>query len=129
MKIEHLAIWVDDLEAMKGFYTKYFGATANTKYINPLKQFSSYFLSFEDRTARIELMQKSNVTANNESRGNIKGLAHFAFSVGSKNNVEALTERLHTDGFTIYDMPRTTGDGYYESIVLDPEGNFIEITI
>ncbi len=129
MKIEHLAIWVNDLESMRNFYIKYFGASSNSKYTNVLKQFSSYFLSFEEGTARIELMQKPHILANNELRGNVKGLAHFAISVGSKEKVIALTEQLRNDGFKIYDEPRTTGDGYYESIVLDPEGNFIEITI
>ncbi len=129
MKIEHLAIWVNDLEKMKAFYEKYFNATSGEKYHNPSKKFTSYFLSF-DEGCRLELMHRPDIPINkNEKINQYLGIIHFALSVGSKEAVDALTEKLRSDGFKIQGEPRTTGDGYYESVVLDPEDNFIEITI
>nr|WP_293833802.1 VOC family protein [uncultured Arsenicibacter sp.] len=129
MKIEHIAIWVNDLETMKAFYIRYFGATANEKYHNPVKHFQSYFLSFEDG-CRLELMQRPDIAdAPKDYNRQTTGLIHFAVSVGSRENVDALTEQLRQDGFPIAGEPRTTGDGYYESVVLDPENNIIEITV
>ena len=129
MRIEHLAIWVKDLEAMRAFYEKYLGATAGEKYHNPNKNFSSYFLSFEEGS-RLELMNKPEIPdlLNSHESQHI-GIIHFAVSVGSKEKVDALTEELRQDGFVIEGEPRTTGDGYYESVILDPENNRIEITI
>ncbi len=129
MKIDHLALWVDDLELMKAFYSKYFELTAGEKYLNPAKQFESYFLRFKENGACIELMRKPGVSGNVHERGLQQGLTHFAFSVGRKERVDDLTDQLRRDGFTICGEPRTTGDGYYESVILDPEGNQIEITI
>lgn len=129
MKIEHLAIWVHDLEKMKSFYEAYFGATANQKYENPTKHFESYFLSFTSG-CRLELMRKTNLTDIKEKDpASFTGLAHFAFSVGSREQVDSLTEKLRQDGFQVIGEPRTTGDGYYESVILDPENNIIEITV
>ncbi len=129
MTIDHIAIWVNDLENMKQFYVKYFGATANQKYHNPKKNFNSYFLTFESG-ARLELMQKPEIPQNlNNTIDQYIGLNHFAVSVGSKNNVDELTEKLRNDGYEVIGEPRTTGDGYYESVVFDPEKNRIEITI
>jgi len=128
MHIEHLAIWVSDLELMRDFYMKYFGAVPNRKYENPVKQFASYFLTFKGG-ARLEIMTRLPIDKP-VSQNQIKpGLAHFAVSVGSKENVIAKTEELRKNGYLIESKPRTTGDGYFESVVLDPEGNFIEITI
>jgi len=127
MRIEHIAIWVIDLETMRTFYETYFNAIAGEKYHNPTKEFTSYFLSFTDG-ARLELMHKPSITATTDNEVNT-GFIHFAMSVGSKEQVNVLTEKLREDGFTIAGEPRTTGDGYYESVVLDPEGNQIEITI
>ena len=129
MKIEHLAIWVKDLEKMKDFYTRHFGATAGDLYINTTKKFSSYFLSF-DGGSRLELMCRPGIidhpgTGSQESIG----IAHFAISSGSKEQVDHLTEVLEKSGCEVVGKPRTTGDGYYESVVLDPEGNRVEITI
>lgn len=126
MKIEHLAIWADDIELLREFYVKYFNMSYGNKYINPRRNYTSYFLSFGENKTRIELMHIPDM-ANPVSRGNLKGLAHFAISVGGKEAVDALTERLREDGYTIAGEPRTSGDGYYESIVLDPEGNYVEI--
>ncbi len=126
MKIEHLAIWANDLDGLKDFYLKYFGATANEKYHNPQKNFQSYFLSFESG-ARLELMQLP--TINERTTSELLGLAHLAFAVGSEAVVLVLTERLRADGYQVVSEPRRTGDGYFESCVLDPEQNRIEITV
>jgi lactoylglutathione lyase len=129
MRIEHLAIWVTDLERMKQFYEQYFGGQANELYVNTQKNFRSYFLSF-DNGCRLELMHQPIIPANrNDPAAQALGLIHFAVSVGSKEKVDVLTESLRTAGYPIIGEPRTTGDGYYESVVLDPEGNRIELTI
>lgn len=126
MKIDHIAIWAEDIELLRKFYMRYFNMSCNDKYVNPKKNFSSYFLSFDDGGARIEIMNIHGKDAP-ASRGNLKGLAHFAISVGSKENVDDMARRLKEDGFTILSKPRTTGDGYYECAVADPEGNYVEI--
>lgn len=129
MRIEHIAIWCRDIEKMKAFYLRYFKATSNDQYTNTTKQFQSYFLSFETGT-RIELMQMPNVLNNlNEPGSQYHGLTHFAVSVGNKEKVDELTNQLAKDGYEVVGQPRTTGDGYYESVILDPEKNRIEITI
>lgn len=129
MHIEHLAIWVKDLELMKDFYCRYFAATANAKYTNDAKQFQSYFLSFA-HGPRLELMQMPMVpdTTDNIYK-QFTGLIHFAISLGSKERVDELTAMFKADGFEVLDGPRTTGDGYYESVILDPEKNRIELTV
>lgn len=126
MRIEHVAVWVEELEVMREFYLTYFDVVCGDKYVNPKKNYTSYFLTFNEGGARIELMHRPDVEDN--PGGLLKGLAHFALSVGSRETVDELTARLREDGYTIAGEPRTTGDGYYESIVLDPEGNHIEIT-
>ncbi len=127
MHIEHIAIWTRQLEALKTFYETYFGAQANQKYTNPKKQFESYFLTFKNG-ARLEIMQIPAVS-DRQTTAPMLGYAHLAFSVGSREAVDRLTEQLRTDGFMVEGPPRVTGDGYYESIVLDPDGNRIEITV
>jgi lactoylglutathione lyase len=127
MHIEHIAIWTKDLENLKDFYLKYFNASANELYNNPKKGFNSYFLSFE-KGCRLELMQMPNIPdSKDDIYEQFTGLIHFAISVGSKEKVDVLTETLRKDGFEIIGEPRTTGDGYYESVVLDPDKNRIEI--
>ncbi|RYF45746.1 MAG: glyoxalase [Cytophagaceae bacterium] len=129
MHIDHLALWVRDLERIRAFYETYFGTTANEKYTNVKKGFSSYFLTFPDGGSRLEIMQMPGVPdTKNEALLQFTGLIHFAISVGSRDSVDALTHRLRTDGYTIVGEPRQTGDGYYESVILDPEENRIEIT-
>ncbi len=129
MKIEHVAIWTHDLEGLRQFYETYFGGLAGTKYHNSHTQFESYFLTFEGG-ARLEIMQMPNIPdSQNDVQKQFTGLIHMAFSVGSEEGVNQLTERLWADGFPILDGPRRTGDGYYESVTLDPDGNRIEITI
>ena len=128
MHIEHLALWVQDLEAMKDFYLNYFDVVPGPKYTNAGKQFVSYFIYFGQGKTRLELMTLPDIQASEGKRGFGMGLAHFAISVGGKQKVNELTERLRKDNFTIFSEPRTTGDGYYESVVLDPEGNYVEIS-
>ncbi|WP_114749990.1 VOC family protein [Pleomorphovibrio marinus] len=126
MKIEHVSMWVSDLEKMRKFYEKYFGARSGNKYHNAEKNFSSYFLNFKPG-CRLELMHKPDLGANPQEKQPHLGMAHFAISVGSKQLVDDLTALLKKDGFTVASKPRTTGDGYYESVIKDPDGNLIEI--
>lgn len=128
MQIEHIAIWVKDLEKMKAFYCRYFELKANELYHNPVKKFSSYFLSFGEEKSRIELMHRPDIMDFMEKKGLLNGYTHLAISLGSREKVDQLTEQLRADGYTIKGEPRTTGDGYYESVILDPEGNHVEIT-
>ena len=125
MKINHIAIYTDDLERMKVFYETYFNASANQGYHNTNTELRTYFLSFEDNT-RLELMTRPNLTQQLKVPLQT-GYIHLAFSVGSKDKVDSLTATLEKDGYTVFSNPRTTGDGYYESCVLDPDGNQIEI--
>ena len=127
MKIEHIAMYVNDLEGAKDFFVKYFDAISNEGYHNPRTDFRSYFLSFGDGSC-LEIMTKPGLT-DSCGTGNHFGYAHIAFSVGSKETVDALNERLKSDGYPVLSGPRTTGDGYYESCLLGFEGNIIEITV
>lgn len=129
MHIEHVAIWTKNLERLKAFYETYFQAKAGAKYVNPAKQFESYFLTFSSG-ARLELMYRPDIpVSRNDVEPQFTGYIHLAFSVGSKEQVDTLTARLQKDGYHIVDGPRRTGDGYYESVVLDPDGNRVEITV
>lgn len=126
IKIEHTAMYVNDLEGAKEFFEKYFNAKSNEKYHNTKTGFRSYFLSF-DGGARLEIMSKPNVT--DDDKALLKtGYAHLAFSVGSREKVDELTSQLEADGYCVISGPRVTGDGYYESCVLGFENNQIEIT-
>ncbi|MBD5137347.1 MAG: glyoxalase [Lachnospiraceae bacterium] len=127
MKIEHIALYVNDLEGAKEFFINYFDAKAGDMYHNKRTNFKSYFLSFEDG-ARIEIMSRPD-TNDIEKILTRTGFAHIAFSVGSKEKVDKLTARLKEDCFEVIRGPRVTGDGYYESCILAFEGNQIEITI
>ncbi|MFP4364907.1 MAG: VOC family protein [Spirochaetia bacterium] len=128
MKIEHVAIWTKDIERLRSFYMKYFNAKSNDKYTNAAKSFESYFLSFESGT-RLELMQMPGIPENkNDAVNQYYGIIHIAFLVKTRQNVLALTDQLQSDGYTVISGPRETGDGYFESCILDPEGNRIEIT-
>lgn len=127
MKIDHIALYVNDLEKAKDFFSTYFGAISNDLYHNERTGFRSYFLAFGDGT-RLEIMTKPDLTDSGDFL-NRYGYAHLAFSTGSKENVDALTARLKADGFVVLSGPRTTGDGYYESCIIGFEGNIIEITV
>ena len=127
MKIEHIAMYVNDLEAARDFFAEYLGGQSNDGYHNKTTDFRSYFICFDDG-ARLEIMTKPNLKDQVKPL-NRTGYAHNAFSVGSKEKVDELTERLKSDGFEVVSGPRTTGDGYYESCVVVIEGNQIEITV
>ncbi len=127
MKIAHIALWVTNLEKMRQFYETYLGGISNKKYENRIQNFTSYFLTFTG-DCRLELMHNQNIKGNAVAYNEKIGYTHLAFSVGSRENVDTLTNRLRSDGYTIIAEPRHTGDGYYESIVADPEGNRLEIT-
>ena len=127
MKIEHIAMYVNDLDAARDFFIKYFNAKSNNGYHNPKTDFRSYFLSFDD-SARLEIMNKPQM-ADSMKEISRTGYIHIAFSLGSAEKVDQLTERLMSDGFEVISGPRTTGDGYYESCIIGIEGNQIELTV
>ena len=127
MRIEHIAMYVNDLEKARTFFMKYFEATSNEGYHNPQTDFRSYFLSF-DNGARLEIMKKP-LMSDTEKGLNRTGYIHIAFSIGSKAAVDELTKKLKADGYEVISGPRTTGDGYYESCIVGVEGNQIEITV
>ena len=126
MKIEHIAMYVNDLEAARDFFVTYLDGRSNSGYTNRSTGFRSYFIRFDDG-ARLELMTKPGL-ADQGKPSNRTGYAHIAFSVGSKDRVDELTEKLRTAGFEVVSGPRTTGDGYYESCIVTVEDNQIEIT-
>ena len=127
MKISHIALYVNDLEGIKDFYQKYFGAESNSLYHNPKTGLKTYFLSFGDGS-QLEIMTRPNILMRDKSVTD-SGYIHFAFSVGSKEKVDELTMKLEEAGYPVDSGPRTTGDGYYESCVVAIEENQIEITV
>lgn len=126
MKIDHIAVWTRDIERLRSFYCIHFNATSGTLYRNAARGFSSYFLSFAGG-ARLEIMQRTDITC--KAAGESLGFAHLALSTGSREAVLKLTETLRAQQVPVVGEPRWTGDGYFESIVADPDGNRIEITI
>ena len=127
MRVEHVALYVNDLEGARAFFERFFGATSGAGYLNPVTRFRSYFLTFDDG-ARLEVMTKPDMSDAEKDLART-GWAHLAFSVGSASEVDRLTAELAEAGYEIVGGPRTTGDGYYESCVLGPENNLIEITV
>lgn len=127
MKIEHVALYINDLEKARDFFIKYFGGKSNDGYHNKTTNFRSYFISFDDGS-RLEIMTRPEL-ADTPKELNHTGFIHLAFSVGSKEKVDELTARLKNDVYEVLSGPRTTGDGYYESCILGIENNQIEITV
>ena len=127
MRIDHAALFCRDLEQMRQFFIDYFDARSNEQYHNPRTGLRTYILSFTEGSTRLELMQRPDVQDADPSQPAI-GYVHLSFAVGSKKGVDLLTRRLAADGYTVTSGPRTTGDGYYESSILGPEGIQIEIT-
>lgn len=125
MTIEHIAIWTNNLEEMKDFYCTFFDGKSNDKYFNPVRKFESYFITFSSGT-RLEIMRLPDLVAK-ENANTLIGLAHIAFKVNGNDEVDRLTKHFREQGITITGEPRLTGDGYYESTLLDPDGNIIEL--
>ena len=127
MRIEHLAIWADNIELLRNFYMKYFDMQSNEMYTNEKKGFHSYFFSWKGENSRIEIMSQAGKIESLPNK--MKGLAHFAIALGSEERVLQLTEQLREDGYKVFSEPRHTGDGYFESVIGDPEGNYVELTV
>jgi lactoylglutathione lyase len=128
MKLEHIAIWTDNIELLRNYYVSFFDGQSNEMYINPKTQFQSYFISFESG-ARLEIMSMPNIPDNTNDTINAqhKGIIHIAFSVDSKQEVDAKAALLQANGFELLNGPRVTGDGYYEFVTLDPDKNRLEV--
>ena len=127
MRIDHIALFCRDLEVMRQFFLDYFEAASNELYHNPRTGLRTYILSFTEGSTRLELMQRPDVADADPSVA-ATGFIHVSFAVGSKRGVDLLTRRLADDGYPVVSGPRTTGDGYYESCILGPEGIQIEVT-
>lgn len=125
MRIDHIALWTEHLEELRAFYVRYFGGVSGEKYVNPTKGFESYFVSFGDGS-RLELMRRRDI-GGGWPAADRPGLCHLAFGAASREDVLALTGRLRSDGYRIAGEPRTSGDGYFESVAADPDGNLVEI--
>jgi lactoylglutathione lyase len=129
VQIEHIALWAADIDRLCAFYERHFGARIGPLYLNHAKGFTSRFLDFGSGV-RMEVMASTTLDlARGDIRGQRLGFAHIALSLGSEQSVDSLTESLRASGAAVLDGPRRTGDGYYESVVLDPEGNRIELTV
>lgn len=128
MKLEHIAIWTDNIELLRNYYVSFFDGQSNEMYINPKTQFQSYFISFESG-ARLEIMSMPNIPDNTNDTINAqhKGIIHIAFSVDTKQEVDGKAALLQANGFEILNGPRVTGDGYYEFVTLDPDKNRLEV--
>ncbi len=126
-KVAHVAMFVSDLERSRDFYCYYFGGTAGKKYVNSFTGFQSYFIRFDFSGCQLELMQKTGIIL--QKPNEFLGLAHVAISVGSREKVQKITAVLEFDGYQIASAPRITGDGYFESVVVDPDGILVEITV
>lgn len=128
-QVEHVALWTEDIERLANFYVEYFRATVGPKYVNASNGFESRFLTFEGGT-RLELMKTSTLRPTAYPPGAQRmGMTHLALSLGSESHVDELTARLRAAGIVVEDGPRRTGDGYYESVILDPDGNRLELTV
>jgi lactoylglutathione lyase len=127
MKIDHIAVWTKNLEGLRNFYIHYFDASSTEVYYNHSKEFRSYFLTFNG-DCRLEIMEMPRIpNSKNDPMKQYIGMIHFAINVGTTEKVNALTETLRNDGYKVISEPRKTGDGYYESVILDPDGNRVEI--
>lgn len=126
MRITHIAIWTKQLEEMKDFYIKYFNGKSNDKYTNPTKGFESYFIQFNGE-ATLELMRSTQISKKKDSNEKELGLCHFAFELENRTKVDQLTNQMKIDGYQVVGIPRITGDGFYESVILDLDGNCIEL--
>lgn len=124
MRISHVALWTGKLETLREFYCNYFGGRSNELYVNASKGFRSYFITFEGEVS-LEIMSRTDMT---EKAPDLRlGFCHISFLLPDRDSVVAMTERLRSDGYDIVGMPRVTGDGFFESVIADPEGNLVEL--
>jgi lactoylglutathione lyase len=127
VRLDHVALWTHDLERLRAFYERYFGAQSGPRYESATRRgFSSYFLSFPGGSGRLELMSAPDLGSASTSPR--VGYAHIAMGMGSRPAMDALVDRLRADGVRLRSAPRLTGDGYYEAVIEDPDGNLLEIT-
>lgn len=128
--ISHIALWTENLDILKDYYTKYFSARAGEKYVNEITGFQSYFLSFNGHTT-LEIMSMNGIPSNKNDTVNLQhlGFIHIAFGLNTKEEVDVLCDHFKEEGLPIIDGPRMTGDGYYEFTTLDPDNNRIEVTV
>lgn len=127
--IDHIGIYMNDLEAAKTFFETFFQAKSHPPYHNVRTGFRSYFLTFGDSFTRLELMNRPETKTPESTAAYAVGYHHLSVSVGSKEQVDALASQLSAAGYPVLDGPRTTGDGYYECCVQGPENLNIEITV
>lgn len=125
VRLEHVAVWTHDVEGLRGFYVDVLGGSPGAVYVNPQTGFRSVFVAWGDG-ARVEIMSRPGTGAGPANPP--RGYAHLAFAVGSEAAVDAMADSLKAAGVPVVDGPRRTGDGYYECVVLDPDGNRIELT-
>ncbi|MCU0617689.1 MAG: VOC family protein [Gemmatimonadaceae bacterium] len=126
MVVEHLALWTRDLERLRDFYTRWFGATANAVYESRRRQgFRSHFLTFPGGGSRLEIMAVPDL--DDALYGERVGFAHVAVAIGPREAVDALCAQMRDAGVPVRSAPRETGDGYYEAVLEDPDGNLLEI--
>lgn len=128
MNINHVALWAHDIELLKDFYCRWFNASATPEYHNPIRGLTSYLLSFPDGGATLEIMNEPEISDIGSCR-KLRGFCHIAISLGSQEAVDGFTDRMRYEGVTILGNPRRTGDGFYESVIADPEGNIVELTV
>ena len=126
MKIAYVSMYVNDLDKMKDFFVKYFKATVNDKYENFQKGYIYCYLKF-DEGSRLSLVSGPNIVEPQE-QALVRGLNRFAIAVNSKEEVKSITDQLEKDGYQVVNGFRMNGYGEYESRILDPEGNELEIT-
>jgi catechol 2,3-dioxygenase-like lactoylglutathione lyase family enzyme len=124
VRVHHIGLWAADLERLRAFYVDVLGGVSGPRYENPRTGFRSYFVSFGEG-ARLELMARADRTA--PLPEGARGLAHVALALGSREAVDEAVARLRSLGVPVVGEPRTTGDGYYEAVIDDPEGNLIEL--
>lgn len=128
MQIEHVALWTPDIERLRAFYERWFGAVANARYESArVRGFASFFLTFPVGGTRLEVMQLPELSP--AAPVPALGYAHIAISVGSREGVDALVAAVRAAGGVIRSEARMTGDGYYEAVIDDPDGNQVEVTV
>jgi len=126
--LEHVALWTTRLEQLKDFYVDHFEGVAGPRYENRSKGFASYFVTFAGGS-RLEVMQMPSVPRSlDDVHRQFTGFIHISFAPDSAAEIDRLTAVLEDAGCAVLERPHTTGDGYYESVILDPDGNRVELS-